>query len=86
MKISAATNRVRAAWNGNTVLDGHCSKVIACQLMLMLADEFSGSSRKDAVNEAERVGHSLLNHPGDGAATHFYFGDETGTAELIVNF
>ena len=84
-KPSAATQQVRAYWNGVEILNGKCSRAMACQIICSMQDEFAGSSHQACELEASRVAASFLNS-GIGAATHFLFSDETGSAEVCVNF
>lgn len=84
-KPSAATQQVRAYWNGVEILNGKCSRAMACQIICSMQYEFAGNSEKLCREEADRITTSLLNS-GIGAATHFHFSDETGSAEVCVNF
>jgi hypothetical protein len=83
--MTAATNRIRAYWNGTEILNGKCSKVLACQIIRGFHEDFAGKSRAAVIDEAERIAAGLLN-ASDGAATHFYFKDDTGAIEVCVNF
>jgi hypothetical protein len=82
--MSAATNQIRAYWNGTEILNGKCSKALACQIIRGFADDFAGKSHAAVIEEAERIAVRLLNASA-GASTYFHFKDDTGEIEVYVN-